>query len=98
MRRVQGPVHARVNKPQGEAAEYGEVAKPLIAARLGDRDRQGHDQRSKPTVSSVVSATATPAGLKLSFFLFALPALPEIFAPAGSLPFAARAGRTAREA
>src|SRR5467141_3710135 len=93
MRGMDGPVDARVDEPQGKAAEDAEVAEPLIALRLRDRYREGHAERSRPTMSSVVSATATPAALNASSLLLAVPRLPEMIAPACPIRFPSGAVR-----
>src|SRR5438477_1961161 len=82
VRGVDGPVDAGIDEPQGQAAEDAEVAETLISLGLRDRDGEGHADRSRPTMSSVVSATATPAALNASSLLFAVPRLPEMIAPA----------------
>src|SRR5437660_6438566 len=61
VRGVDGPEDAGVHEPKGKATEDAEVAKTLVALGLCDRDREGHADRSRPTMSSVGSATATPA-------------------------------------
>src|SRR5260370_7073101 len=76
------PVQTRVDEPQRERAEQTKVSKPLGGECLDERDRVCHAERSKPTMSSVVSATATPAALNASSLLFAVPRLPEMIAPA----------------
>src|SRR5579859_2155615 len=86
MRHVEGPVEARVDQPGGEAGEHPQVSHPVAWHGSVQGDRRDHNaesnQRSRETMSSVVSATATPACRKASSLLFAVPRFPEMMAPA----------------
>src|SRR6202171_4829852 len=74
-------VHARVHEPEHEGSEQREVAQSLSGHGPVQGDRQRH-HLSRPTMSSVVSATATPALRNASSLLLAVPRLPEMMAPA----------------
>src|ERR1035437_842844 len=87
------PVDTRVGEPQQQAAEHRKIAQAVAGRGPRDGDGERHRQpsvgahpprryRRRPTISSVVSATATPAFRKASSLLFAVPRLPEMIAPA----------------
>src|ERR1700693_113011 len=79
--RLEEEVHPGVYQPQQQPGEQSDVAQPVGRHRAVEADRErGH--LSSPTISSVVSATATPAFRKASSLLFAVPRLPEMIAPA----------------
>src|SRR6266571_4154145 len=81
VRGSQDPIHPRVGEPHDEGHQQTEVAQAVGWKSFRDRDRQRR-HCSIPTISSVVSATATPAALKASSLLLAVPRLPEMIAPA----------------
>ena len=72
---------SRVGQPEQQPGQQAEISDPVGWNRTGQS--HGHrDHLSSPTISSVVSATATPALRKASSLLFAVPRLPEMIAPA----------------
>src|ERR1700682_2321231 len=71
----------RVREPEQETGEQTEVAQPVRRNGPGEADRR-RAHRSSPTMSSVVSATATPVFRNASSLLLAVPRLPEMIAPA----------------
>jgi len=81
MSRLEQEVDPRVGQPQQQPGENREVTQPVGWNRASDRDVP-RDHLSRPTISSVVSATATPALRNASSLLFAVPRLPEMIAPA----------------
>src|ERR1700674_1322915 len=78
---LQQEVHPRVHEPEQQAGEQSDIPQPVRGNRAIEADRERY-HLSSPTMSSVVSATATPALRKASSLLFAVPRLPEMIAPA----------------